>query len=534
LDSETDPFKAGRVPRPFIWGAYCLALDRYEQFNTTEQVAEFFSRRKARVYAHNGGKFDYHFLREFINSDEPILVIAGRLAKFKIGDCEFRDSYNILPVPLRAYQKDEVSYDIFESGERDKPANREIIERYLKSDCVYLAEFIDRYFKEYGQNLTQAGGAMKFWARNYNAGTVPKQSAAAFETYRPYYYGGRVECFEVGYKRQNFEVYDINSAYPWAMLFEHPLSASAILMSKLPKDIERCFITLDATARGAFPYRLETGELIFPDDNKMRTYHVTGHEFLAAAELDLLKVTRIRSVHYFTDVVNFRDYITHFYEKRKRAKAELDKAGDLFAKLLMNSLYGKFASDPEKYDQFMIVHPERLRAMAADGWEAYEPWEGGRILVRRPLPCESHRYYNVSCAASITGMVRAKLLRSLAASTRPLYCDTDSIACVDGARLPVSRELGDWKLEMRGDEYAIAGKKLYAFRARETLGEYERGAYKVACKGVKLTAPQIVRVAKGETLRYEPEAPTFSVGRMVPRFISREVKLTGEKQRGTH
>ena len=142
LDSETDPFKAGRIPQPFIWGAYCLALDRYEQFVTCEQVAEFFARRKARVYAHNGGKFDYHFLRNHINSDEPIMVIAGRLARFKIGDSEFRDSYNILPVPLRAYEKTVVDYTIFEPGLRDLPANRAIIEAYLKSDCVNLAEFL--------------------------------------------------------------------------------------------------------------------------------------------------------------------------------------------------------------------------------------------------------------------------------------------------------------------------------------------------------------------------------------------------------
>jgi hypothetical protein len=526
LDSETDPFLKGRIPRPFIWGAYNLKADRYEQFKDGDSVADFFAGRSGcRVYAHNGGKFDYHYLRDHFNSDEPILVISGRIARFRIGDCEFRDSFNILPVPLRAYSKDVVDYRIFEASERDKPENRVIIEKYLRADCVYLAEFIDRYFTEYGSGLTQAGASLNYWAKNYRGGQKPKQSAVSFETYKPYYFGGRVECFQRGYKRENFSVVDINSAYPYSMLSEHPIAVNGFTLSKLPAgedEIKKCFITLDGSSRGALPWRdPESGELFFPhDDGKSRTYHCTGHEFLAATELDLLRVDRIRVAYYFDETCDFKKYIHHFYDKRKAAKAIEDKAGDIFAKLFMNSLYGKFASDPSTYDEYMIASEAKLHEHITNGWNIYKSWDS-RFLVTRSLPVEKQRYYNVATAASITGFVRAHLQRSLASAGGLIYCDTDSIAARDVSKLKIGPELGQWKLEMDCDEYAVAGKKLYAFRSAKT------GDYKIACKGVKLTAKEIIRVAKGEKIKYHPDVPTYSITRNEPRFTPREVQLTG-------
>ena len=72
-------------------------------------------------YAHNGGKFDWHYITPYIDDYEPLTIIAGRLAKFTIGDCEFRDSYNIIPAPLSAYKKDDVDYNIFEKDGSHSP-----------------------------------------------------------------------------------------------------------------------------------------------------------------------------------------------------------------------------------------------------------------------------------------------------------------------------------------------------------------------------------------------------------------------------
>lgn len=526
-DCETDPFKVGRIPKPFIWGAYEIYTKEYVTFGSAEMFSQFFGERRATLYFHNGGKFDAHYLRGYFNSDEQILIINGRIAKFKIGRCEFRDSYNLIPVALGKYQKEKIDYAILEAGEREKPENQQAIESYLKSDCVNLASLLTAYFSRYGKGLTQAGAAMSYWVKHYNENRKPRQSSTQFERYKPFYYGGRVECFVRGYDERHFTVVDKNSAYPHAMLSKHPISPEAVSLSALParEKISRCFITLRAIAHGAFPYRLETGELIFPRDKEVRVYHVTGWELLAAQEMNAVEIREVMAVHYFREVVDFTGYINHFYLERKAAKQSGDVAGDIFAKLFMNSCYGKFASNPENYHEYLLSSPARLSEHMGEGWGEYHPWGDGRSLLWRSLPVEKHRYYNIATAASITGFVRAELFKDLCRVRMPLYCDTDSISAGEIRTLQLGPELGQWKVEFEGDAYAIVGKKMYAFRDRETK-EWS----KVASKGVNLTADELIRAARGEEIEYQPQVPCYSVTRAEPRFIPRTVRLTAKVQ----
>jgi hypothetical protein len=526
-DCETDPFKPGRIPKPFIWGAYEIRTKEYQTFGSAESFQLFFRDRRATVYFHNGGKFDSHYLRSFFNSDEQILIINGRIARFKIGCCEYRDSFNLIPIALGKYQKEKIDYAILESNARGTPENAAKIEAYLKSDCANLAELLSKYFERYGKGLTQAGAAMNYWVRKYNEGRKPRQTAAQFERYRPYYYGGRVECFVGGYAETEFTVVDKNSAYPHAMLSHHPISPEAVSLSNLPAagQISQCFITLKALSRGAFPYRLESGELIFPRDRTVRIYHITGWELLAAQEMGAVDIEKILAVHYFRETVDFKSYINHFYLERKAAKQSGDVAGDIFAKLFMNSCYGKFASNPENYHEYLLSSDVRLSEFLSEGWQEYHAWGDGRQLLWRSLPVEKHRYYNIATAASITGFVRAELFKDLCRVRLPLYCDTDSISAARVMDLQLGSELGQWKVEFEGDAYAIVGKKMYAFRDRETK-EWS----KVASKGVKLFADDLIRAARGEDIVFNPEVPCYSVTRPEPRFISRTVRLTAKVQ----
>lgn len=573
-DTETDPFLTDRIPTPFVWGLYDGANDRYYEFWELDKFLEFLESAYVQriapiVYAHNGGKFaDYHCMRDRINSDEQIMVISGRLAKFRIGDVEFRDSLNILPVALKVFAKEKVDYAIMEADVRMLPKNREIISRYLQSDCVNLYEAITGFNKTYGSNLTQAGAAMKYWQKKFNV-KAPKQSLTQFELYKPYYYGGRVQCFQEGHARADFKVVDINSAYPRAMLEHHPICVEAQIEDHLPAGdaLTRCFVRLDAVAQGCFPFQpdrlerlagdRELGTLYFPEDDKeVREYFVTGWELKTALELNKVKIIRIKEVHHFTQTISFADYIEHFYDKRLKAKAEGNTAQDIYAKLLMNSLYGKFSSDPSRYQEYLIAHPEGVPKWMADGFIENEVW-GSRYLMCRPLPESKQRHYNIATAASITGFVRAFLFESLCKCEGLLYCDTDSIAARDVSKLTQSSKLGDWKLEMECDEYAIAGKKLYAFgdvkkdysqeiskyiaehypdgahhsdeeimRDMKRLFKGPGGWYKKACKGVDLTPEEIIVAATGGEIKYRPQVPTYSIHKPGPVFIPRNVKKT--------
>lgn len=234
LDCETDPFKEGRIPAPFIWGLYDGGRDEYHEFTDVNELCEFIINKPILIYAHNGGKFDYHFMKPHFNDDETIMVIGQRIAKFRIGEAELRDSVNLLPIALRDFQKDDIDYAIMEADERHKPHNWRTIQLYLKSDCVNLYNIVREFLTRYGKHLTQAGASMKYWSKASGI-DIPRQSKFRYQEMKPYYYGGRVQCFKSGYKETPFKVIDINSAYPYAMTFKHPFSVDYDSGRKLPK-----------------------------------------------------------------------------------------------------------------------------------------------------------------------------------------------------------------------------------------------------------------------------------------------------------
>jgi hypothetical protein len=154
----------------------------------------------------------------------------------------------------------------------------------------------------------------------------------------------------------------------------------------------------------------------------------------------------------------------------------------------------------------------------------------------QPVPESRHWYYNIATAASITGYVRAQLFRDLCKAEGLIYCDTDSISAKSVAGLAIGKELGQWKIELECDAYAVAGKKMYAFRAasdqqwdaKTQVFKFPKGSYKIACKGVDLDAPDIIRAARGEKVEYFPEVPTYSITRPQPCLINRMITNTAK------
>lgn len=530
VDSETDPFKKGRIPRPFIWGAYNGS--EYHEFATADALVSHLSTRACLVYAHNGGRFDWHYLLHLLEPFSPVMVIGGRLARFRVGLAEFRDSWNIMPMPLRAGgQKLEVDdWSRFEPGERDKPANRELIKERVRTDCVYLWQMVDKFIAEFGLHLTQAGASMHAWTEIAGI-KAPETTGAFYKRFAPYYFGGRVECFQPGIIEQPFKAVDMNSAYSDAMMYKHPWGEIPDEYDCLPEGRgarERSFITLEADAAGAFPYRESDGSLNFPHDGTGRVFHVTGWEYLAALETGALGKHTIQSVLRLPLSIDFKSYMAHFYAMKTDAKEKKDAARYEFAKRFLNSLYGKFGSNPEEYDEFQIVEPKWIEAACEDGGYQFCAELGPWALLSRDLPEERQRFYNVAVAASITGFVRAKGWRAIRSVRAPFYIDTDCLHCVDTGALELHEtKLGAWKVEAECDFGAYAGKKLYAIRTSKEWQAAHPGdkIWKIASKGVRLSHEEICSIARGEDFLYEPDAPQYSVKRGI-QFQNRRIRRT--------
>jgi hypothetical protein len=537
-DAETDPFKHGEVPHPFIWGVYNGAS--YREFTgtgpafrcTESDIAEliaFLREQDVILYAHNGGKFDWHFLSPHFEPDSDILIIHGRLAKFTIGKCEFRDSFNLMPVALEQYQKQKFDYTKMEASHRHNHMPE--IRDYLKSDCVNLWNMVDGFVKSYGLHITQASAAMHFWKHRLKH-KVPRSGPGHYDNFAPYYFGGRVQCFERGEFACKAISVDIKSAYPDAMLRPHPYSLGYNDREGTPrKGIEQwgpMLFTIECRARGAFPYRATNGSLYFPDDNEARIYNVTGWELQAAIETHTL--THLKILHYieFEQLQNFSDYVLYLWNLREQFRADGDDGGVFYIKIMLNALYGKFASDPRKHHQYTLRPGSELKKIIEalgpnDSFRHFREW----LIVESEIGGNGKgRFYNLATAASITGFVRAKLWRAICGAKRPLYCDTDSVTALGfGNNLPMGNNLGEWSIEHEYDRVVIAGKKLYAFHMN---GQpiLRKSSWKIASKGARLNHKQIMQIARGKLIHFKNDAPTFSASKSQPVFVDRHIKST--------
>ena len=161
------------------------------------------------------------------------------------------------------------------------------------------------------------------------------------------------------------------------------------------------------------------------------------------------------------------------------------------------------------------------------------------IYARKTEECfpgsNAKSYLNVATGASITSAARAQLMAGLAAATGPVYCDTDSIICEElPASLIHENQLGKWKIEATGNMIAVCEKKLYAFFGEKSndpkvnakrIKDYgDATCIKIASKGVRLSAHDMLDVARGETVEYMPTFPTIKPdGRQI--YIPRKIKM---------
>ena len=514
LDAETDPFLYGRVPEPFIWGMYNGASGEYRTFKKTIEVIEFIKTKKIIVYAHNGGKFDYHLdnFANHINKNEKILIIGSRLVKAKVGQAEIRDSYALLPFPLKMMgAKLDIDYNKLEKSARHKHMPE--IEEYLRADCIELWEAINAFFEHYGRHLTCASAAIKTLMKMENI-KIENSGVAFFDVFKPHYFGGRCECIQSGAFKGELNYLDINSAYPYAMTHKHPIGDKYDYEFEENPEIKGPnFYTVEAQSRGALCERTKTG-LNFDRSNENKIFYTTGWEIIAGLETKTLTINKHIEQKVFHEFKSFENYINYFWGERK--KQEKSSHLNLFAKLMMNSAYGKFAANPDNYDTYVLYDPEITEFLVNNGWELRGEI-GNAVLCSKKLEQETARYYNVATGASITGFVRAMLLRAINRVDNPIYCDTDSIIFTGDHNIAMGDNLGQWDLEGVYDEGHFAGKKLYAVK--------NKNEEKIASKGTRLTFNEIKKIAQGEVLEYNFDAPAFS-WKNETRFTSRKIRKT--------
>ena len=516
FDFETDPFKRGLIVKPFAWGFY--DGDRYEEYWGDDAAETFWIflqtlKDSHLIYAHNGGKFDFLFLLRYF-SKQHCKIINGRIVSIHALTHELRDSYAILPVPLKqSGNKKEIDYDKMERGRRWR--HKKEILAYLYQDCVALYDMVIQFRANLGTGLTMAGTATRL-LRAITPEKVEQLTLEQDKDFRQFFFGGRVECFEKGIVKDNLKLLDVRSMYPSVMKSNlHPIGNRYVESTDFDDNSD--YVQLDCFSNGAFPLRDKNG-LAFPKTRGV--FFVTGHELRAAMELRLVNITRIIRAITFTRRGNFQQFVDEYTRLRKQATDAGDEIGKLHYKLVQNSSYGRFALNPEKLYTWMIQH-----VGAASPGDEWEPYSGGNDVIfwrKKVSDYEKMRAIsNVATGASITGAARARLLYAIHSADRKIYCDTDSIIARSIDVPEDDGQLGSWQLEALGNKIAVAGKKLYAMFGEQPVNENEKKkriklygdetCIKLASKGVRLTAQEIVRVCCGDTVTWRAETPSMGL-----------------------
>lgn len=338
--------------------------------------------------------------------------------------------------------------------------------------CVRDAEITYKFGVMFQAGLNSLGGEMKmttascamdlfrrrFLDREIEA-TQPERNTLA----RQSYYGGRVEAFRIG-TSQNINAYDFNSLYPSVMRdceVGDPASYRRVDRVRDPYRYLDYFgqffgsLRLPSGFVGVLPFR-QDGRLYFPVGD------VSGSWTLQEVRYALSKgahITDCKSIIFARSTFPlFSSFVDTLYKMRLDYKAE-GRADQIVVKLMMNSLYGKFAQHFETGLQKLITPPAkyRLETYAQD-----EPIEiaGREAFLRESQVNLQSSHIHVLWASEITSLARIKLHKALEGNdAKIVYCDTDSIHT--SGKFPTTSALGGLKLEYKLERATYFAPKEY-------------------------------------------------------------------------
>jgi hypothetical protein len=427
-------------------------------------------------YAHFGSIFDFPIILNELNRRPfkiyPIMK-GSKIIKMTVMDDNnhrwyFCDSSALLSFSLDELTKTfNVSYKKLHVVEKNDSYDRNLFKmyrkdpntviEYLKHDCIGLYEVLDKFKKEIlniggDMGLTIASTSLKTFSRSYQKNPFYMCSKAVNDELRNAYFGGRTEIFRMiapEIKDDYYYYYDINSLYPFVMKkYSYPIS-QPIVFNSPDKNI---YMETDGITKA---HVIAPDDLYIPvlpskiklkSDNKLM--FVTGsfdgywdnHLLRKAKELGY-SIEPLKTYSFQSDYI-FKEFVDNFYSIKQNT--EKDTPMYLIAKLLMNSLYGKYGQRQISESMIKDPDPDTDKYTVKDfdietGWARVEEEGKGKS-------------YLPQISIHVTAMAQLWLYESLQQilekGYKIFYCDTDSIT-TDYKNLHVSKELGDWKLEKR-------------------------------------------------------------------------------------
>jgi hypothetical protein len=268
------------------------------------------------------------------------------------------------------------------------------------------------------------------------------------------YYGGRTEVFGRG-KIENYNYYDVNSLYPYCMLGEFPIPHSVQYYNNETSgfDIKSLLqyegvawfkLNIPYSKYPLLPYRYN-GRLVFPIGRFSGYY--THLEIRRAIELygkDIILDMK-ECVYYTKTYKVFEKYVHFMYGKRMENK-EKKSPFEVFYKLMLNSLYGRFAMKNISNTEFFFAETDKEIVKQIKHHKDTSKFDINPNKLSYVVT--DSMYDGISSipiwSCYVTAYARV-LMHKYICETKPVYIDTDSL--FTKTIIKTSKLLGDLKLE---------------------------------------------------------------------------------------
>ena len=433
--------------------------------------------------------------------------------------------------------------------------------KYCKLDCKCLYEILTTFntliFKEFKINihkvLTLPALAMRIFKSNFMIENSICQLLGNVETaIRESYTGGAVDVYKPHNRINDFNsrianykplyYYDVNSLYPTVMASHSmPIGAPIFFEGNINKIESNAFgfFYCKITSPENFNYpilqrRIRTNE-------GLRTIAGLGtwEGWIFSEEMNnAIKfgyTFEITKGYLFEKGDLFSEYVTKMYELRKQY--EKGHAMNLIAKLLLNSLYGKFGMKMEItrvdiYNMDNESDKESLKIMMEAYSETIQDYiqiDNTYLIVRDTMADikfdESQDMYhgldiNIAIASAITSYARVVMTFFKNNPDYNLYySDTDSV--VLDKELPeemIGNELGQLKLEHKIERAVFLAPKVYGLMDTD-------GTKTMKVKGIGHTLASELGILDLENLLFENSSKNFIQEKWYKKVIEGEITI---------
>lgn len=527
-DFETSTLKWNKK-ETWVWAWAVCEIGNFENIeigNNIDSFIEYCKNSKNSLFYFHNAKFDFQYIISYLLKNEYTwikdkkekqnktfttlitdmgefysLSIYFEVKNKRVVKAEFRDSLKLLNFSVKKIVEDfgieEQKLDLDYDTPREKnPILTEHEKNYISHDVIIMAKALHIMFLRNLTKLTIASNALEDYKKRIknfksyfpNLGDLHKEIKNSYK-------GGFTYCSP---KYKNLEVgsgivLDINSLYPYCLKsFPCPIGLPIPFLGKYEEDkLYNLYVQQISCS-----FKLKKDKI--PTIQIKHNRFFIGNEYIESTdgEIVALTLTNIDLELFFEqyEVSNlefiqgwkfksvqglFNNYVDYWIKEKIEAGKEKNLARRTISKLLLNSLYGKFATKESGSLKMPFLNEEDIVC-----YKTLEKEERETIYIPVAAFCTAYaRNVTIRASQKIRDYSMEKYKNDLY-----YYSDTDSIHTGITDENELKRileiddfELGKWKIENKFKRAKFIGQKCYI---EEIYKNDHETKIKVTCAGM--------------------------------------------------